>query len=618
MKVVVFLLVFACCFHQICSFQRSIVVLKAYKNGSVSDYRCIYLSKTSRLDPFLQTTKLKLVNLVSPSSSNNGLDLSGLLPMPPISVSILWDNFQDSDIIQLNPKLLVIIYNGELKMKFKMLTASHAADVFNRSVIFLDADQFNDIILSKSSAITDDIFLSVSPFTNSSIAYEILIWVLLYGFVTTAIILAAWMIVVNCDEMLLEFTQRYSGLPKTGICSYLIIVVFLLVAVMALVISYFFYDIIVYILITVFVLMGTYSIAYFLVFITQRFIPSINKMITCDSKLCRILGVRKVPVLFLVALPIALSITITWLVFRKDEMIGWPLQSVIGLLLVSTILSGSLVVPSVKVGTLLFVGFLIYDVFFVFITPLFSSHSSTDVNTHPNVEQVRRRRSNIDSYMEAVATGTAGKSGEILPLSFRLLINEYIQVNSYVSDTLPHSSLLGFGDAVIPGLFLMFLVFYDACWRISYYRHFVGGYIGYSIGFVIAITVLNVTSGSQPALLYLCPCTFFITFLTVITFDGLNEWKKLWSGKLPSIVGRNNTLYRGDEDGDNNNANNSQNNDIDNISINSDNRRNNNNNNNNPGANEHSVNYLKVNEYHFNHLSNQSLNNSKNFLVIES
>ncbi|CAH8834372.1 unnamed protein product [Trichobilharzia szidati] len=598
MKVVVFLLVFVCCFHQIRSLQRSIVVLKAYKNDSVSDHRCIYLSKTSRLDPFLQTTKLKLVNLVS--SSINALDLPGLLPTPPISVSVLWDNFQDSDIIQLNPKLLVIIYNGELKLKVEVLMASHVADVFNRSVIFLDADQFSDIILSKSGPITDDIFLSVSPFTRSTIAYEILIWILLYVFVTTAILLAAWMIVVNCDEMLLEFTQRYSGLPKT---------------VIALVISYFFYDVIVYILITVFVLMGTYSIAYFLVFITQRCIPSINKMITCDSKLCRIVGLRKVPVLFLVALPIALSITLTWLVFRKDEMIGWPLQSVIGLLLVSTILSGSLVVPSVKVGTLLFVGFLIYDVFFVFITPLFSSHSSTEVTSHPNVEQARRRRSNIDSYMEAVATGTAGKSGEILPLSFRLLINEYIEINSYVSDTLPHSSLLGFGDAVIPGLFLMFLVFYDACWRISYYRHFVGGYIGYSIGFVIAITVLNVTSGSQPALLYLCPCTLFVTFLTVITYDGLNEWKKLWSGKLPAIVGRNNTIYRGDDDDDNddNNNNNNRNNDVDNMSINSDNRRNN------TGANEHSVNYLKVSEYHFNQSSNQSsLNNSKNFLVIQS
>ncbi|CAH8834355.1 unnamed protein product [Trichobilharzia szidati] len=611
MKVVVFLLVFVCCFHQIRSLQRSIVVLKAYKNDSVSDHRCIYLSKTSRLDPFLQTTKLKLVNLVS--SSINAVDLPGSLPTPPISVSVLWDNFQDSDIIQLNPKLLVIIYNGELKLKVEVLMASHVADVFNRSVIFLDADQFSDIILSKSGPITDDIFLSVSPFTRSTIAYEILIWILLYVFVTTAILLAAWMIVVNCDEMLLEFTQRYSGLPKTGICSYLIIIVFLLVAVIALVISYFFYDVIVYILITVFVLMGTYSIAYFLVFITQRCIPSINKMITCDSKLCRIVGLRKVPVLFLVALPIALSITLTWLVFRKDEMIGWPLQSVIGLLLVSTILSGSLVVPSVKVGTLLFVGFLIYDVFFVFITPLFSSHSSTDVTSHPNVEQARRRRSNIDSYMEAVATGTAGKSGEILPLSFRLLINEYIEINRYVSDTLPHSSLLGFGDAVIPGLFLMFLVFYDACWRISYYRHFVGGYIGYSIGFVIAITVLNVTSGSQPALLYLCPCTLFVTFLTVITFDGLNEWKKLWSGKLPAIVGRNNTIYRGDDDdNDDNNNNNNRNNDVDNMSINSDNRRNN------TGANEHSVNYLKVSEYHFNQSSNQSLNNSKNFLVIQS
>ncbi|CAH8821606.1 unnamed protein product, partial [Trichobilharzia szidati] len=54
---------------------------------------------------------------------------------------------------------------------------------------------------SKSGPITDDIFLSVSPFTRSTIAYEILIWILLYVFVTTAILLAAWMIVVNCDEM---------------------------------------------------------------------------------------------------------------------------------------------------------------------------------------------------------------------------------------------------------------------------------------------------------------------------------------------------------------------------------------------------------------------------------
>ncbi|CAH8821605.1 unnamed protein product, partial [Trichobilharzia szidati] len=90
-------------------------------------------------------TKLKLVNLVS--SSINALDLPGLLPTPPISVSVLWDNFQDSDIIQLNPKLLVIIYNGELKLKVEVLMASHVADVFNRSVIFLDADQFSDIIL---------------------------------------------------------------------------------------------------------------------------------------------------------------------------------------------------------------------------------------------------------------------------------------------------------------------------------------------------------------------------------------------------------------------------------------------------------------------------------------
>lgn len=53
--------------------------------------------------------------------------------------------------------------------------------------------------------------------------------------------------------------------------------------------------------------------------------------------------------------------------------------------------------------------------------------------------------------MEAVATGSAGKSGELIPLSFRLVINEHIEVNKHNNATMPYASLLGFGDAVIPG-----------------------------------------------------------------------------------------------------------------------------------------------------------------------
>ncbi|CAH8467301.1 unnamed protein product [Heterobilharzia americana] len=396
-------------------FLQSVVVLKAYKNNAVSDHRCFYFSHTKRLDPLLQTTKLRLVNLISSADS----DMSPSLFTQPISLSVLWSNFQDFEIIQWDPKLLVIVYDGELNPKLNKIVASHTPSVLNRSIIFLDADQFNGIILNKSSdPIADEIMLSVLPYTKNTVAYNVLIWILLYGLVMMGIALGSWMIVVNSDKILSDYAQRYTGLPKSGACSYLFIAVFLLIAVGTLVISYFFYDVIVYILIAMFVLVGAHSVSCFLNFITQYIAPGTKKVITCELKFCRILGLKKISAISLVTLPIGLSIALTWLVFRKDEMVGWPLQSFIGMVMVSTIISNALIVPSIKTGTLLFLAFLIYDVFFVFITPLFTARSSIDINSVQIVEHTRTRRSNSDSYMEAVATGSAGKSGEMLHCHF--------------------------------------------------------------------------------------------------------------------------------------------------------------------------------------------------------
>ncbi|KAK4473630.1 hypothetical protein MN116_002982 [Schistosoma mekongi] len=524
--------------HQVGCFHHWVAILKAYDNNNVSSHRCYQFSHTEKFDPFLSVTKLKLVDLTSPSTNDHSYRPSSI---SSLSVSVMWNNFEDTDILSMDPQLLIIVYEGQLNPKLKVIFESHSSNVFNRSLIFLDTDQFNDIISGGHSLQHDanNISVSVFPFTTNTMVYNLLVWISLYGFVMISLLLASWMIIVNREKLLLDYTHRHGVLPKSKLLAYLSIIMCLAVAVIALLISYFFYDIIVYIIISVFVLVGTISVSNFLKFVIQHIFPSTSKVVTFNAKCCRILGPKKVCILSLVTIPIGLAIAITWLVFRKDEMIGWPLQSVIGMLVIATVISSTLIIPSAKVGTLLLTVFLAYDIFFVYITPLFSSHTSATVSSTQNIKPVRTRRSNTHSYMEAVATGTAGKSGELLPLTFRLLINQYVEVNKQNIEIIPHTSLLGFGDAVIPGIFLMFLAFYDACWRIPYYRHYLGGLLGYSLGFMVTVIVLHVTGGSQPALLYLCPLTLLATFVAVVTCDGLSEWKLLWSGSLPALINVN-------------------------------------------------------------------------------
>lgn len=59
------------------------------------------------------------------------------------------------------------------------------------------------------------------------------------------------------------------------------------------------------------------------------------------------------------------------------------------------------------------------------------------------------RSADPHSFMEAVALGTAGQSGESIPATFRWRLREFVGLYgcSYRDD----SMLLGFGDAVIPG-----------------------------------------------------------------------------------------------------------------------------------------------------------------------
>uniref|UniRef100_A0A5K4F1B7 Uncharacterized protein n=1 Tax=Schistosoma mansoni TaxID=6183 RepID=A0A5K4F1B7_SCHMA len=280
MKVVLSVVTFVIFIHQGYALKPSVGILKVYKDDNVSSHRCFYISQTGNLDPLLTTTKMKLVNFISTTKDHPNLSSS-------LAISVMWNNFSDIEILSINPQLLIIVYDGELNSKLKVMIESHAWELFTRFNLFLHIDQFNEIIYSERSYQSNmNISVSVFPFIPNSMAFKFLIWILLYGFAVISILLGAWIIIVNHEKLLLSYAKHQSMLPKFKSSLYLYIIVCLVISVTLLLLTYFFYDILVYLLIALFVLVGANSISKFLTFVIQHIAPSTTK--TCIRNLLKI------------------------------------------------------------------------------------------------------------------------------------------------------------------------------------------------------------------------------------------------------------------------------------------------------------------------------------------
>ena len=66
----------------------------------------------------------------------------------------------------------------------------------------------------------------------------------------------------------------------------------------------------------------------------------------------------------------SLSLTIVWAIFRKASW-GWVLQDILGIFFSVNMLK-TLRLPSLKIITVLLCTLFVYDIFFVFVTPLFT------------------------------------------------------------------------------------------------------------------------------------------------------------------------------------------------------------------------------------------------------
>ncbi|XP_034685455.1 signal peptide peptidase-like 2 [Vitis riparia] len=214
----------------------------------------------------------------------------------------------------------------------------------------------------------------------------------------------------------------------------------------------------------------------------------------------------EVTVLSLGVLLFCLSFAIAWAITRKASF-SWIGQDVLGISLMITVLQIARL-PNIKVASVLLCCAFVYDIFWVFISPVIFK----------------------DSVMIAVARGD-NSGGESIPMLLRV---------PRFFDPWGGYDMIGFGDILFPGLLISFAFRFDKTNK----RGMTNGYflwlaIGYGCGLLFTYLGLYLMNGhGQPALLYLVPCTLGVTVILGLMRGELGHlWEHGTSVPIP-ILGR--------------------------------------------------------------------------------
>ncbi|POO03924.1 Peptidase A22B, signal peptide peptidase [Trema orientale] len=135
---------------------------------------------------------------------------------------------------------------------------------------------------------------------------------------------------------------------------------------------------------------------------------------------------------------------------------------------------------SFKTGAILLAGLFVYDIFWVFFTPV----------------------------MVSVAKSFDAPIKLLFP----------------TADSTRPFSMLGLGDIVIPGIFVALALRFDVS-RGKQNQYFKSAFLGYTVGLVLTIVVMNWFQAAQPALLYIVPA--------VIGFLAAHV---IWNGEVKQLL----------------------------------------------------------------------------------
>ncbi|KAL2602907.1 hypothetical protein AAZV13_10G253700 [Glycine max] len=221
---------------------------------------------------------------------------------------------------------------------------------------------------------------------------------------------------------------------------------------------------------------------------------ALRKRPKCGQKTLNLPMFGEVSIFSLVVLLFCVIFAVVWVATRRESF-SWFGQDALGIGLMITVLQLARL-PNIKVATVLLCCAFVYDIFWVFISPVIFQKS----------------------VMITVARGDKA-GGEAIPMLLRF---------PRLSDPWGGYDMIGFGDILFPGLLVSFTRRFDKANK----KGVVSGYflwlvVGYGFGLFFTYLGLYMMNGhGQPALLYLVPCTLGVT---VVLGCKRGELKYLWS-----------------------------------------------------------------------------------------
>uniref|UniRef100_UPI0037E82ED1 signal peptide peptidase-like 2A isoform X2 n=1 Tax=Semicossyphus pulcher TaxID=241346 RepID=UPI0037E82ED1 len=277
-----------------------------------------------------------------------------------------------------------------------------------------------------------------------------------------------------------------------------------------LVLMYFFYSVLVYIIIAIFCL------------------ASASALFSCLDAVMDLIGCGTVSfsvrnwtfsVRSLILAAVCITIAVIWGVYRNEDRWIWILQDLLGIAFCLNFMK-TISLSNFKICVILLSLLLVYDVFFVFITPFFTKNGVSimvQVALGPDASGEKTQGNMVEVPAEPQTPS------EKLPVVMRVP-----RFSAWAQNLCGMQfSILGYGDIIVPGLLVAYCSRFDVWINSRRKIYFLSCCIAYLLGMIVTFAVMLLSGMGQPALLYLVPFTL-ITSAVVAGCRG--EMRQFWAG----------------------------------------------------------------------------------------
>lgn len=294
------------------------------------------------------------------------------------------------------------------------------------------------------------------------------------------------------------------------------VVIFVALMCGMLVLMYFFYNVLVYVIIAIFCLASASALF--------GCLDAVMEKIGCATGSFSIRN-HNFSVRSLILASVCIAIAVVWGVYRNEDRWIWILQDLLGIAFCLNFMK-TISLSNFKICVILLSLLLVYDVFFVFITPFFTKNGVSimvQVALGPDASGEKTQGNMVQVPAEPQAPS------EKLPVVMRVPRFSALAQNLCGMQF----SILGYGDIIVPGLLVAYCSRFDVWINSSKKIYFVSCCTAYLLGMIVTFAVMLLSGMGQPALLYLVPFTL-ITSAVVAGCRG--EMKQFWAGTTYEVL----------------------------------------------------------------------------------